>query len=252
MAKRKPTHRKYYAYCPACKQDRAEYATLPELMQAGLVVCPECGEPMEVTRRPHRKNKHRGGLAPDKYLTESQMATLRAHAAKQAATLKSRRAQTDYVIVETLCLSGLRAAELCALQIRDLPCRHGKHVLMVRNGKGSVSRPVDVSPQLAETIKAYVDRYRAGAADDEPLFLGCHGKPLAYRVLYSKIVRLGTGAGLAIAPHRLRHSYATDAWRKSKDLRWLQDQLGHADPRTTAIYTKTGDELRRQYAAMMR
>jgi integrase/recombinase XerD len=44
---------------------------------------------------------------------------------------------------------------------------------------------------------------------------------------------------LAVAPHRLRHSCIASALDNTRDLRGAQDLARHADPSSTAIYTRT-------------
>ena len=43
-------------------------------------------------------------------------------------------------------------------------------------------------------------------------------------------------AGITAKPHQLRHWFASHLYAKTKDLRLVQEMLGHASPTTTAIY----------------
>jgi len=194
-----------------------------------------------------KRKKSRGGLPPDRYLSREQVPQLRKHL-DQAKTHGGCRATINSAIVDVMLNTGLRAAELCQLQMRDLPHCHGKLIVDVKEGKGCVRRSVQISSTLADRIKLFVKQYRGGAKPRSYLFVNEQGGPLSYQSLYSRIKIIGRAADIGrLTPHMLRHTYGTAWYNKTKDLFGLQDQLGHADPRTTHIYAKTSDEqMRRQ------
>jgi site-specific recombinase XerD len=193
------------------------------------------------------KKKSCGGLPPDRYLSIEQIQQLRKHL-DQAKARGGCRAAVSGMIIDLLLNSGLRAAELSALQMRDLPHCHGKLIVDVREGKGCVRRFVQISSVLAKRIERFVRRYRKGAKPRSPLFVSEQGSKLSYHCLHSRIRIVGRAAGIGrLTPHMLRHTYGTHWYGETKDLFGLQDQLGHADPRTTHIYAKTSNEqMRRQ------
>ncbi len=193
-----------------------------------------------------KTKKTRGGLPPNKYLSKQQLLQLREHAKEQAALAKanhSRRAVINEAIIDVMLNTGLRAEELCQLQMQDLPHCHGKNVINVQLGKGNIQRSVPVSSALAKRINLFVKQYRKGSKPKSFLFTNERGGRLSYRSLYSRVRIIGRAAGIEnLTPHKLRHTFATMYYNKWRDLFGLQDLLGHADPQTTHIYAKTSDE----------
>jgi integrase len=151
------------------------------------------------------------------------------------------------LIIEILLNAGLRASELCALDIKDLPCSHGKDAIYVRNGKGNVSRVVDIPEGLRKRLNRFVRLFRKGNNKNEPLFVSEQNGRMHYPSVYSKIKRIGKQSGIGkLHPHMLRHTYLTKLYNIEKDLRFVQDQAGHASPTTTAIYAKTNNKARKR------
>jgi site-specific recombinase XerC len=159
----------------------------------------------------------------------------------------SARAIVDELIVELLANTGLRASELCDLNIDDLPVTHGKPSVWIRDGKGKVTRTVDIPESLQKRLERFVRLYRKGAKPKGPLLVSTKGKRMIYRSVYEKMKKLGKKSGIGkLHPHMLRHTYLTRLYNVEHDLRFVQDQAGHASPTTTAIYAKTNSKARRR------
>lgn len=126
-----------------------------------------------------RKTTQRGGLPPDKYLTDSQLRRLRKYVKDMADLARQRgstRAIIDELIVELLINTGLRASELCDLNIEDLPVSHGKDSILIRNGKGRVTRTIDIPQSLQKRLERFVKLYRKGARPKGPPVCKCQGQ----------------------------------------------------------------------------
>lgn len=197
-----------------------------------------------------RKTTRRGGLPPDKFLTDTQLKRLRQYVKDMADLARQRgsvRAIIDELIVGLLANTGLRASEVCDLDIRDLPVAHGKPSIWIRDGKGKVTRTVDIPESLQKRLERFVRLYRKDAKPTEPLLVSTKGGRMIYRSIYEKMKKLGKQSGIGkLHPHMLRHTYGTRLYNVEQDLRFVQDQLGHASPTTTAIYAKTNSKARKR------
>lgn len=154
-------------------------------------------------------------------------------------------AARDRAILETLYACGLRASELCDLELSALD--RDEATLRVR-GKGNKQRWVPVGAMAMDALVDYVEGLRlrlARRGADAAIFLNRRGGRLSRVGLWKILKRIASDAGLEdrVTPHVLRHSFATHLLQGGADLRVVQELLGHADVQTTQIYT----HLDRQY-----
>lgn len=150
----------------------------------------------------------------------------------------------DAAILELFYSSGLRIAELLAIEVKDLDFI-GETLRVV--GKGSKERMVPIGgPALSA-----VQRYRqAAAVTSGPLFLSKLRRRISQQAvdqLLKKYLKLSS-IPFGISPHKLRHSFATHLLDAGADLRSVQALLGHASLSTTQIYTHvTKERLKAAY-----
>jgi len=106
---------------------------------------------------------------------------------------------------------------------------------------------VDISEKIKKRLERFIKLYRKGAKAKSPLLVSERGGRIIYRSVYAKVKRIGEQAGIGkLHPHMLRHTYLTRLYNVEKDLRFVQDQAGHASPTTTAIYAKTNNTARKR------
>ena len=180
------------------------------------------------------------------FLTTKQVdALLRApHLAKPVRQAPAWMAWRDAAILELFYSSGLRLAELAALDVGDIdPYNETVRVL----GKGSKERIVPVGEPALQALQEYRHRAKVRAG---PLFISKLRKRLSAGsvwVLVKKYLQLAE-IPVPASPHKLRHSFATHLLDAGADLRSVQSLLGHASLSTTQIYTHvTTERLKRAY-----
>jgi len=150
----------------------------------------------------------------------------------------------DASILELFYSSGLRLAELAALDVRDVdPYSETVRVL----GKGSKERIVPVGQPALEAIQHYRQRAKVQAG---PLFISKLRKRLGPTSIWSLVKKYLRLAQIPVpaSPHKLRHSFATHLLDAGADLRSVQSMLGHASLSTTQIYTHvTTERIKKAY-----
>jgi integrase/recombinase XerC len=144
----------------------------------------------------------------------------------------------DQAMFELFYSSGLRLAELAALDVDCLPDIVAGEVRVL--GKRSKLRIVPVGSQARAALAAWAQRRVELAAPDETaLFVGQRGRRINPRVIEERLKRRALAQGLptSVHPHMLRHSFASHVLQSSGDLRAVQEMLGHASIASTQVYT---------------
>lgn len=143
----------------------------------------------------------------------------------------------DLAIMELLYSSGLRLAELVGLDLMALDL--ADRTVRV-TGKGNKTRIVPVGSKAVDALRRWIsERAALAPADETALFVGQGGRRLGARAVQKRLSDLALRQGLPVHlhPHLFRHSFATHLLESSRDLRGVQELLGHADISTTQVYT---------------
>ncbi|MCL5042043.1 MAG: tyrosine recombinase XerC [Gammaproteobacteria bacterium] len=159
----------------------------------------------------------------------------------RAAQLFSNSTEPDWIalrdtaMLELFYSSGLRLAELAALNTQDLDLSQGE----VRvTGKGNKTRILPVGRKAREALDVWLTAHPRLEATGSPLFVSQRGQRLGHRSIQLRVRQAGQQAlGQNLHPHMLRHSFASHMLESSGDLRAVQELLGHADISTTQVYT---------------
>lgn len=153
-------------------------------------------------------------------------------------TFKNR----DRAIIAMLSGSGLRASELCSLNIGDWKNISDGHIYVRR--KGGAYRWVAV----AEYVKAYVDKYldeREGVSDTSPLFVTSGGKRIVRQELYRILKRRQDAANVKTGVHIFRHTFLTGT-SKVSNVKVAQALANHSSSSTTKKYIHSTSDERKQ------
>jgi integrase len=146
----------------------------------------------------------------------------------------------------TAAMTGLRQGELLALRWRDVdwPARKIRVSGGMRNGKRRTPKSATSSRAvpMADRVGGALDRlFQASAyqADDDLVFGHPQtGRPLDRSQVSKRFKRSLERAGVReVRFHDLRHTFGTRMASAGVPIRTLQAWMGHADIKTTMVYT---------------
>jgi integrase len=176
------------------------------------------------------------------WLTPEEFGRLLAAASRPVRNRKGL-AERDRLVLLALVTTGLRRAELLALDWGDLDLDTEQPTLLVRHGKGGRPRRQPIAPELADELR---QRRSDATAPGAPVFRGLRGRRLQPTTLALIIRRAAERASLdkRVTAHTLRHTAATWLRQSTGDARLVAEYLGHADLSTVSRYAHVAaDEL---------
>ena len=129
---------------------------------------------------------------------------------------------------------GLRVSEIIDLKVMDIDL--GELTIHLKSAKGKKDR-ITVFP---EKLKIDFQNLMAGKSNNDFIFESVRGGKLttstAQKVFQKALKKVGIKKEATF--HSLRHSFATHLLENGTDVRYVQELLGHANIRTTQIYTQ--------------
>jgi integrase/recombinase XerD len=159
------------------------------------------------------------------------------------ASPKGKSARRLYVLLELIYATGMRVSELVGLPLAAVMRETS---FLTITGKGGRERVVPLNDRARDALTAWL----ADLPKEKFLFSASGtGGYLSRQVFARELKGLAGRAGISasrVAPHVLRHAFASHLLQGGADLRVVQMLLGHADISTTQIYTHVLDERLRQ------
>jgi len=163
---------------------------------------------------------------PDILIKEEQEALLRKPNPKTQSGLR------NLCVIRLLLDTGITLSELLNVQPGDVDLQNG--TILIKKEEDEKSRSVSIKEETCALLR----NWGSIAPKGDYLFSTLKGGQLDGRYVREMVKRLAKQAGIKknIYPHSLRHTFAAELYRETKDIRLVQKALGHADVSTTSIY----------------
>lgn len=163
----------------------------------------------------------------------------------------------DEFLIKLLFETGLRIGEALSLYIEDIKYDHdkGHRIKLVDRGELSNGasqktgeREIHISQELIDLFDDYAyDILDELEIDTNFVFVKLKGEnkgqPLEYQDVSDLFKRLKKKTGINVHAHLLRHTHATIYYQATKDIKQVQERLGHSQIQTTMnMYLHPSDE----------
>lgn len=156
----------------------------------------------------------------------------------------------DMIIIKIFLQTGIRCSALSKLDISSIDF---KNKTLIVTDKGNKVNLYDLSDELLEEIKEWIYIRKNEINDnDAALFISNRRRRMdqitIYNVVnkYSKYIK-----NKHITPHKLRATYGTQLYNETGDIYFVQDCMGHKDPKTTELYIRGKKKNRKKASDIM-
>lgn len=170
----------------------------------------------------------------------------------------------DKAMLAVFAYMGVRVDEVHQMNVGNI-VRDGEHTIIRIKGKGNTTRKGVIPPVAAATVRRWIKLAEIENDRRGPLFRstnsprgrgrdGFKRDRLTVRAIQKLMKKYCVEVGIedAVSVHSLRVTAATEADRAGVSLKHIQHWLGHKDPRTTEKYIRTGQDLDKSPAYVLR
>jgi site-specific recombinase XerD len=180
---------------------------------------------------------------PPVYLSDNEMGSL-----LSTPDMNTERGRRDATLLSLLYDSGARVQELADLTLRNLRLEVPFYITLT--GKGRKTRHVPIMKQTALLLDSYIREQKIDYADklDHPLFFNFRKEKLTRQGISYIISKYTDGISVndSISAHVFRHSKAMALTQADVNPIYIRDILGHADLKTTGVYSRSNIEMKRK------
>lgn len=158
-------------------------------------------------------------------------------------------ARRDYAIIMIFLTTGIRCSALYKMDVDDVDFEN-KTISVFE--KGDKPRIISVPDKTIYAIKDYL-KYRDKLGLDKSekaLMISVRRRRMETQSIYHVIKSASENInGKKISPHKLRATFGTQLYENTHDLYFVQQCMGHSNPKTTELYIRGQNNNTSQKAA---
>lgn len=168
---------------------------------------------------------------------------------KRSKTLQENWKERDNAIILMFLSTGIRCSALYKLDINNINWEDSTVTVI---DKGSKVHKYILPSKTIIALKKWINKRNelSEGIEKDALFISNRRTRLCQSAI-SDIVKKYTAniEGKHITPHKLRATFGTHLYNETKDIKFVQDQMGHSNPKTTELYIRGNQDADRKKAS---
>lgn len=157
---------------------------------------------------------------------------------RKSMTRQEEWRERDSLIILIFLTTGIRCSALMKLDVNNI---NTEFKTLTVTDKGSKTKIYNISDEVIRMYYNWIKKRHLllNGVNEDALFISNQRKRMdqssIYRIVkkYSKNIK-----GKNITPHKLRATYGTQLYNSTKDIYFVQECMGHSNPKTTEIYIR--------------
>lgn len=158
--------------------------------------------------------------------------------------------QRDMAIIKVFLNTGIRCSALSKLDIASI--NFDDKTLIVTDKGGKVNEH-DLTDDVLDELKEWINIRKNDIKDNSiALFISNRKRRMDSTSIYNVVKKYSKNiSGKNITPHKLRATYGTQLYNETGDIYFVQDCMGHSNPKTTELYVRDKKENRKKASDIM-
>ena len=169
----------------------------------------------------------------------------------QAKMFQEKWKERDNAIMLLFLSTGIRCSALYKLDINNINWEESTLIVM---DKGSKIHKYILPNKTINALQLWMDKRTVilNGRKEDALFISKNKNRLC-QCSISNLVKKYTAdiEGKHITPHKLRATFGTHLYNETRDIKFVQDQMGHSSPKITEIYIRGNQDIDKKRAAQI-
>lgn len=167
----------------------------------------------------------------------------------RAQSLQKNWRERDMAIMYIFLATGMRCSALIKLDLNNI---NWEDSTIVTIDKGNKVHKYILSENVKKILETWVQKREMllEGKEEEALFISNKKKRIGTTTVADIVKKYSSGIeGKHITPHKLRATFGTHLYNETRDIKFVQDQMGHSNPQTTELYIRGNQDADRKKAS---